>query len=308
MDIQEFLMTALREDLIFLVLAVGVVMLMGFPVASKIMARGHDLKKILFEDDNPVAGLEIGGMFLALLYLSHSAIAGESTEQSMSTELLGSGLTLLASIVLMVIARGVLNRMVRSFNGDADLNDEIFNQRNIAAAAVSISLTLCIVNGLAQEDIMGPSPVFSTVLAGSVLLSGLVSILLYRFTHLKGASFMEKFFKEDMGAAGVSLLGFVYATNILSFHVSQYVQTFDPVVSDGTISYGGAAGAVIGLSIFFTLLIALLRIIFLFVINKLLGTNLNDELYQQNNLGAGFIDSALCVGSALLLVGAFVTQ
>jgi len=301
MDIQTFLMTAVKEDLIFLAVAVLLVMVIGFPIADKVMTRGYSLKKALFEDDNTVAGLEFGGMLLALLYISHSSISGETVKDaSLSSELIGSSLTLAISIVLLLIAREILNMLVRSFNGGADLNDEIFNQKNVAAAAVSMAITISVVNGLTEEDTMGPEPGFHAVMAATVMVGGLLSIILYRFTHLKGSSFMKKFFEEDMAAAGVSLLGFVFAANLLIANIAAYVQGLD------TISHQGAVTTTLGLSVGFILLLAIIRLIFMFAINKMLSTNLNSELYEQNNIGAGFIDAGLCIGCSLLLVGAFV--
>ena len=296
MELMTELMNVLVGELPFLLLAIFAVMAIGFPVADKLMTRGTSLSKALFEDDNPAAGLEVGGIFLALLFVSYNAISGEAME-SLSQDVMTTAVAIVLSIVLIAVAREVLGVIVKGFNGGKDLNDEIFNQRNMAAAAVSLSITMAVVNGLTEENSFGETPVRDGLIALAVTGCGLISILLYKLTHLRGASFLQEFFADDNPAAGISLLGFAFAANFLVLGVTD-------VVGGGELDTGSAIMVLMGTSIAMIIILGVLRTLLTFGINKMLSTNLQDELFEQNNVGAGFIDAGMTIGCALLLASA----
>ena len=183
MELMTGMMNDLGKELPFLLLAIIGVMAIGFPIADKVMTRGSSLAKALFEDDNPAAGLEIGGILLALLFVSYSAISGEALG-SFTEDVTTTGLAIILSIVAISIGREVLGVIVKAFNGGKDLNDEIFNQRNYAAAAVSLAITMAVVNGITEEDTLGATPMRDGLIAFIVMDCGLLAILIYKLTHL----------------------------------------------------------------------------------------------------------------------------
>ena len=296
MELMIGIMNDLLGELPFLLLAIIAVLAIGFPIADKVMTRGSSLAKTLFQDDNPAAGLEIGGILLALLFVSYSAISGESMG-TLTQDITTTGLAILVSIVAITIAREILGALVQAFNGGKNLNDEIFNQQNMAGAAVSLAMTMAVVNGITEEDMLGEMPLHDGMIALTVMGAGLLAIILYKFTHLRGASFLEEFFADDNPAAGVSLLGFAFAMNLLVSHVTDTVRDADMATMDACIGLLTTALALM-------ISLAILRVLVMVGINKMLSANLHDELFEQNNLGAGFIDAGLTLGCAFLLVSA----
>jgi len=296
MELMIGIMNDLLGELPFLLLAIIAVLAIGFPIADKVMTRGSSLAKALFQDDNPAAGLETGGILLALLFVSYSAISGESMG-TLTQDITTTGLAILLSIVAITIAREILGALVQAFNGGKNLNDEIFNQQNMAGAAVSLAMTMAVVNGITEEDMLGEMPLHDGMIALTVMGAGLLAIILYKFTHLRGASFLEEFFADDNPAAGVSLLGFAFAVNLLVSHVTDTVRDTDMATMDACIGLLATALALM-------ISLAILRVLVMVGINKMLSANLHDELFEQNNVGAGFIDAGLTLGCAFLLVSA----
>jgi hypothetical protein len=124
--------------------------------------------------------------------------------------------------------------------------------------------------------------------------------VLYRFTHMGGASFLSEFFKDDNPAAGVSLLGFAFACNYMFVHVANMVR------AEG-LELLPTIGLLAGVSLALILLLGILRSLFIFMVNVTQSTNMRDEMFEQNNVGAAFIDAGITVGSAVLLVATFVS-
>ncbi len=289
---------ALKFDLPYLAVAVGLVLLVGFPVMNRVLTPGISLRDALFEKDNPVAGLETGGFLMALLYVSYSAISGPSLA-SFAHDVGAAALAVVMSIALVVVARTILSKAVAAFNGGDDLNHEIFTQHNWAAACVSLALMMGVVNGMTEENTLGPAPLEDAAIAVTVMLCALTVVLLYRFTHLRGASFFKEFFADDNPAAGVSLLGFAFAANYMLAGVAESIKAENLSLMEGVVW-------VAGLSLVLVILLGILRAVFMGAINLTQKTNMHDEIFEQNNTGAGFMDAALTIGSAILLVATFV--
>ncbi|MDP6934336.1 MAG: hypothetical protein QGG40_15525, partial [Myxococcota bacterium] len=106
-------------------------------------------------------------------------------------------------------------------------------------------------------------------------------------------------FTDDNPAAGVSLLGFAFAGNYVLAAVAAFVRSQGLDLLTGIV---WVAGFSLGLLV----LLGALRALFLSAIDKTQKTDMYVEIFEQNNLGAGFMDSALTVGSAILLVATFV--
>ncbi len=295
----DIILDALKFDFPYLLVAIALVIAVGFPIMNKVLTPGINLRDALFEKDNPVAGLETAGFLLALLYVAYSAITGPSLA-SFAHDVGAAAVAVVVSIVLVIIARTILSGVVKSFNKGLDLNDEIFNQKNYAAAAVSIALMMGIVNGMTEENTLGSTPVLDAVIAGTILLSSMCVLVLYRFTHMRGASFMKEFFADDNPAAGVSLIGFAFACNYLLASLAETVRGVENIDMLITVVSIGGFGLVL------ILVLALIRGLLVLAINLMQKTSMHDEIFEQNNVGAAFMDAALTVGSAILLAAAFL--
>ncbi len=286
-------------DLPYVILALALVGTVGFWVVDRIMTRGIDLTHALFTDDNPVAGLEFGGIIFILLFLGFAAIVGPSTGSATSDMLAATG-AIVVSLLLFAVMRSVLSGFVKSHNGGHDLNDEIFRQRNPAAALVSLSLMMCVANGITEENVLGIAPWRDFAIALTVLVLGLHSVILYRFTHLSGQNFMKVMFTDDNSAAGLSLFGFVLSSNIILYAVAKMVRT-----------YALPTPQTLGLLCAVAAMVILALVVVRWVMLKLFQVRFVSLSYEvnhptQKNLGAGFIDCLATLGITFILVGGLI--
>lgn len=286
-------------DLPYVILALTLVGTVGFWVVDRVMTRGIDLTHALFMDDNPVAGLEFGGIIFILLFLGFAAIVGPSTE-SATTDFFAVVGTIVVSLLLFAVMRSTLSGLVKSHNGGHDLNDEIFRQKNPAAALVSLSLMMCVANGITEENVLGAAPLRDFAIALVVLGFGLLSVVLYRFTHLRGQKFMEVMFTDDNPAAGLSLFGFVLSSNIILYAVAKMVRT-----------YALPTAHTLGLLCAVAAMVILALVVVRFIMLKLFQFRFVSLSYEvnhptQKNLGAGFIDALATLGITFILVGGLV--
>lgn len=301
MDFLKDLMFSLPYFAMILVIVPTV----GFLVADKVMTPNIDLKSALFHNDNQVAGLEFGAILLMLLYLAYCAVMGDVAGSFASDLGVASG-AIVVSILLLAIARAVLGRFVASHNGGADLNNEIFIQKNWAAACVSIAVMIGIVNGMTEEDMLSSTPMRDLLLAGTVMTLGVLVVQLFRVTHLRGRDFMKTFFTDDNPAAGVSLLGFAIAANVIFFEVTKAVK-----VAEG-LSTITSVLAVIGGSLVLLALLSVTRRVLEAVVNRIFDVSIEAEIFEISvesktyNVGAGFIDACITIGAAVVLTGVLV--
>jgi hypothetical protein len=285
-------------DMGYLVIAFIIALIVGIPIYDKFMTRGVSLNKALFEEDNPVAGLEVGGIMLAFLYIAYNATAGEP-HSNVGVDILAALLAFFVSVILLLTVRGILSSVVKKNNDGKDLNDEIFNQRNPAAAAVSLSLVMCIAVGISKEDFLGETPLEDGLFALTTLTASMLSVFIYRFSHLRGKPFLAEFFHNDNPAAGISLLAYSFGACFIAFHVCDLVVPYNMVLIN-------SIGTIVGFSIGGLFLLMILRHLFLLLLGIITKSDIHDEIYNQKNVGAGFIDAGITVGISLLLMGTFV--
>ncbi|HBP00012.1 MAG: hypothetical protein UU48_C0004G0021 [Candidatus Uhrbacteria bacterium GW2011_GWF2_41_16] len=280
----------------YILLVLILVPTIGFLLIDKVMTSGINMRAALFEQDNPVAGFEFGGQILLLIYAGFCAIMGP-TVGSFGTDFLVAGGWIIGSMVTITVVRGILGYMVKTHNGGNDLNHEIFVQRNWAAGCYSLALTIGIVSGLTEEDMFGSAPLRDLAIAATVLGFGLSVGWLFRITHLHGRSAFHAMFTEDNSAAGVSLLGFAVAANIIFAKAADLVRLMENGI-------GMTIGCVIFYSFFLLALMSLLRTGMEYGLRLTLKVDITDETFAQKNVGAGFIDASVTIGVALLLTGA----
>jgi len=298
----KILKTMVTGDIPYVAVALFLAGVIGFLFIDRVLTRGVDLHNALFRDDNPVAGLEFGGVLMALLYMGYAAIVGPSASSFMADIGLAA-LCILLCLATFGIARGVLNAYVRSHNPkNEDLNHEIFVQRNWAAALMSLSLIIGIVNGLTEEDFLGSTPWRDAVLAITVLILAIGSVVvLYRFTHHRSRAYglMSTLFTQDNAAAGVSLFGFALSVNIILFQATKMVKADNlPLLT--------SVGMVIGFSTLLVVLLLVARWTLEKVLKAMYKTDIAEEIFDQQNVGAGFIDFGVMIGTTAILVGGLV--
>lgn len=295
MDTMNFFVNVI-SSLPYVVLVLILVPTLGFVLMNRVMTRGINLREALFEHDNPVAGFEFGGQLLLLLYAGFCAVMGP-TVGSFATDLMVATGWVAGSMVVIAVVRYILGTFVKSHNGsNEDLNHEIFVQRNWAAACYSLALSIGVVSGLTEENMFGATPLRDLVIAATVLVLGLSIGWLFRFTHLRGGNAFHALFTSDNPAAGVSLLGFAIASNVIFVKVAHIVR----ITENSLIT---TAGCVLLYSVILLGLNALCRIALEYGLRLMLKIDISDETFIQKNTGAGFIDAAVTVGAALLITG-----
>jgi hypothetical protein len=281
-------------DLVYLVLATVLSVFVGLPAIRFMVGKDIRLGHALFGDDNPVAGFEVAGMLLLIFYQTHCMLQGDVVGSTLGSDLLATTVGIVASVALMTLVRAALSTFVRIHTRGQDLNHEIFVQRNWAAACMSLALCIGVVNGITEEDVFGPNPLRDGAIALTIVVLGLGVTQVYRFTHMRGAHFMGTFFTHDNPAAGVSLLGFAVAANIVSFTAASVVKKMSVDILTSVL-YTGAYST--GLLI----LLVVLRYGVEVILKRAWRHDIPDEIFVQKNLGAAFIDAAIVVGGALVV-------
>jgi len=285
---------SLGLDLAYLLLAATMSVLVLLPMIRFAIGKNVRLGDVLFVRDNPVAGLEIGGMLLLVFYQSRCMLQGDAVGNAFASDMIATVIGIAASVAVMAVARAALGRFVHGHNKGQDLNHEIFEQRNWAAACVSLALCVGVVNGITEEDVLGMTPMRDGAIALTVLALGLGATQLYRITHMRGAHFMRTFFSDDNPAAGVSLLGFAVAANMVTHAAAG-------VAKAGSWNAAPAVLVTIGYATCMLGLLVLIRYGVEVTLKRVWGHDIADEIFSQKNVGAGFIDAAVMIGSALIV-------
>jgi len=131
-------------QLVLVYSAIGVAMLViGALWCNFVMTRGFPLRKELFEDDNPAAGLVVGHFLLALALVIAACLLGDRQADRLGQDLVLTLLYFLVALLLFTIARLVYKAVMRAAL-KVDLDDEVFVQNNLAAARVEGSVYLAL--------------------------------------------------------------------------------------------------------------------------------------------------------------------
>lgn len=280
-------------DLIYLGLALLLIVMIGFPSIKFMVGRSYNLRIALFEDDNPVAGFEIAGKILMLFYLVHCMVQGESVG-GLGQDLLITSAAVAISILGMVLARWMLGVFVDRHNQGKDLNHEIFRQHNWAAACMSLALDIGIVNGITEEDVLGVDPWRDFGLCLVVMLLGIGVVWLYRFTHMRGRDYMKTFFTDDNPAAGISLLGFALAANLISYTAGGVAKLME-------LTLLPAVGFTLVFSTVMLLLLVSVRWLLEQILKRMWKHHIPREIFDQQSVGAGLLDAGIMLGIASVL-------
>ena len=115
---------------------IGVLMLLvGVAWYGVVMTRGINVRKELFEDDNPAAGLVVSRFLLAIVVVIVSVLLGDREAEHVAQDIGLTGLYFALSLVLFTVARLLYKVMMRAVF-KVDIDDEVFSQNNLAAARV----------------------------------------------------------------------------------------------------------------------------------------------------------------------------
>ena len=267
----------------------------------------------LNQKNNAALGLSISGyylgviiVFVAVMYEPTVSVAqetsgnffreiGDSFSQEFWQDYLSAFLYALGSIVVLNIARVIVDRLVLFRFNTAK---EIVGSQNVGSGAVEfgvyIGVALIIASATASTaEIVGtPDPSTLETLLRTIIffILGLGVLIIYSLFYQFTTPFdIHAQIEDGNTAVGVALSGNIIAISLV---------TFKAVYGD----FSTWEQSIIGFLTFAILGFILLYVVrFLVDIILLSGTRVSDELSVDRNLGVAFIESAVVVSAALVL-------
>lgn len=293
----EYLSFFLKDlSLSFVILSVGFIL--GWIIYNNIVLRDVCLKDALFTRDNLAVWIEfIGAFVFPVLYLASHGIKGSASDNILVDLAVCLGYTVFYIAILTILrlcSKFFVNLINASDkNGKICLNKEICEQKNIGAALFSVSLSVIfinivklidfidIINGLGLEILM-------KVMVFLVFM--LLALVCYSFVLRRKTTLFKELFIDNNAAAGIGLLGFVFAIQtIITGVMSFYSMDFDLL----TVSFVIAVSLVI---------FGILSVLFKLIFTRIVKVDIWNEIYEQDNFGAAIGQVALYVGIAAIIV------
>lgn len=280
----------------FVILTVGFVL--GWVIYNNIVLKDVSLKDALFNKDNFAAWIEfIGAFVFPVLYLSAHAIKGSASDNIFVDLAVCTGYTVFYIVILTalrLLSKSVVNLInAEDGHGKVCLNKEICEQKNVGAALFSVSLSVVFVSLIKYIDFIDIIDGLGTTILLKVLMFVvfvLLAMVCYSIVLRRKTTLFKEIFIDNNAAAGIGLLGFVFAVQtIISGIMDAYTTDFDLI----TVALVIAVCLVI-----YGVLSALFKKIFTGIVK----VDVWNEIYEQNNVGAAIGQAALYIGIALIIV------
>lgn len=284
----------------FVILTVGFIL--GWIIYNNIVLSDVSLKDALFTKDNLAVWVEfIGAFVFPVLYLAAHGIKGAVSDNVFVDLAVCIGYTIFYIAILTILrllSKYIVNLInAQDRNGKICLNKEICEQKNVGAALFSVSLTVIFVGIIKYIDFIDIiNGLGSTILIKTLLFLVfiLLAIVSYSLVLRRKTTLFKELFVDNNVAAGVGLLGFVFAAQtIISGVISVYSMDFDLLV----------VSAVIAVSM---IIFGILSLLFKLIFTKIVKVDVWNEVYEQNNVGAAIGQVALYVGIANIIVNFIV--
>lgn len=293
MDFSSFL-AFLGSNFLYSFVIIILGFILGWLLYNHVITRGISLKDALFEKDNLAAWVEFIGAFVSpVLYLAAKAIEG-SVDENILVDLGTCVLYLVAYILVMTVLR-LLSGAVVGFMAGSDkegrirLNDEIFKQKNIAAALFSTALSVAFANIIRFIDVMPEALYTSLLKASGILIFTLLALIVYSLVLRSRTSLIKEIFVDNNAAAGVALLGYVFAVEMILGNAVLMQLEFDYT-------------ELLLFSLASMVLFGVLSILFKWLFTKLVRVDVWKEVYEQDNIGAAIGQVALYIGIANVII------
>lgn len=284
----------------FVILTVGFIL--GWIIYNNIVLSDVSLKDALFTKDNLAVWIEfIGAFVFPVLYLAAHGIKGAVSDNLFIDLAVCIGYTIFYVAILTILrllSKYIVNLInAQDRHGKICLNKEICEQKNIAAALFSVSLTVIFVGIIKYIDFidiingLGSSILIKALL---FLVFMLLALVCYSFVLRKKTTLFKELFIDNNTAAGVGLLSFVFAIQtIISGIMSVYSMDFDLLM----------VSIVIAVSL---IIFGILSVLFKLIFTKIVKVDIWKEIYEQDNIGAAIGQAALYVGIANIIVNFIV--
>ncbi|OPX44884.1 hypothetical protein CLHUN_14380 [Ruminiclostridium hungatei] len=280
----------------FIILTVGFIL--GWIIYNNIILRDVCLKEALFTRDNLAVWIEfIGAFVFPVLYLAGHGIKGAASDNIFVDLAVCLGYTIFYIAILTILrlcSKFIVNLIDASdAHGKICLNKEICEQKNVGAALFSVSLSVIFVNIIKFLDIINiingnGLEILMKVMIFLVFM--LLALVCYNLVLRRRTTLFKELFIDNNAAAGIGLLGFVFAVQtIISEVMSFYGMDFDLL----TVAF------VIAVSL---IIFGILSVLFKLIFTNLVKVDIWKEIYEQDNVGAAIGQVALYVGIAAIIV------
>lgn len=280
----------------FVILTVGFIL--GWIIYNNLVLRDVSLKDALFNKDNFAAWIEfIGAFVFPVLYLSSHAIKGAASDNILVDLAVCTGYTVFY-VVILTLLRLLSKSIVSLINaedghGKVCLNKEICEQKNIGAALFSVTLSVIFVSFIKYIDFIdiiegaGASILIKVLL---FIVFVLIAMVCYSMVLRRKTTLFKEIFIDNNAAAGIGLLGFVFAVQtIITGIIDAYTTDFEII----TVALVIAVCLVI---------YGILSVLFKKIFTAIVKVDVWNEIYEQNNVGAALGQAALYVGIAMIIV------
>ncbi|BDU49750.1 DUF350 domain-containing protein [Haliovirga abyssi] len=264
-------------------------------VYDKALTKGFSLKEYLFEKDSKAVWVDyFGGFILPAFLITYNSVTGGEAK-SLILDLLTILIILSVAIAVLAVVRVLNDKIILNISskyGDkTTLNNEIFNQSNLSASFFNIAFTSVITNILLQESIFEEKISVMLLRALLIFLFNIIVFIAYKFLEVKReVKIYENLFEKDNSASGLTFLGYIVSWQIILYKLVNFYdlkELYSMVVS------------------FMLILVfyEIIKLIIKFGIKYILKEDIEDEIYLQKNIGAGFGMFVIYTGIALLISG-----
>lgn len=293
MDFTAFLNFFINNSL-FTFCIILVSFILGWVLYNLVILRNINLKDSLFEKDNLAAWVEfIGAFIFPTLYLAAKAIEGSASEILLLDLLICVGYAAVY-VILFTVLRLLSNGFVSLISlgdqeGRINLNNEIYGQKNVSAALFSVVLSVIYVSIIRFLDLTPEFFAASILKILMVLIFTLLAFAIYSLVLRYKSTLMKEIFIDNNAAAGVGLLGFIFAVEMILNNAvtAQKEFNFPDLLAVSALSL---------------IILGIFSFIFKIIFTKIIRVDMWKEVYDQNNLGAAIGQSALYIGIACVII------
>ena len=298
--------------IINIILSIATVGLIAWITYDKIFLKNISLKIALFKNESLPVWLDfIGGFLVPVLFLVATLMAptGKIVYDGHWKDILVSIAYISSYTIIFAIFRYLADRIVKTigklqFKKEVSLEHEVFSQNNIAAALFSISISVVFISMILQENILNEN-IFSNLIRVSLVFLitlGLLSVYKTYFFQKHSSLFKELFIDHNI-CSGVLLLGHAIAVSLI---VNSTINWFNaPSYSWFKLSFISD----ITLMICFIYLIMLVMVsVSKLIMNKILSININQELFEENNVGYALLESSYYILLSIIIINGILVK
>jgi len=250
---------------------------------------GYDLNIELTQKDNKAIAVSFSGFILAILIVIYGILSSSSGfDSTWTNDLLSTTIWSVIGCIYLLSARIVNDKLILpKFSNTKELAED----RNIGVGAVQagsyIATALIIKATLTGPDALSLGQEITLTLIWFVITQALLIGFTYAYQMITKYDLHEEL-RNDNAAAGVALGGNLIAFSLL---LAFYIGSYD---------------SILGLIIWSIISIILLFAVRIIVDKTLLPKqNLDKEIANDHNWGAGTIEAVTAIGAALIISGSF---